>query len=264
MSLWWSLGEDPPASNASTPHSRIRRPLSSFFHSTSVIGSQTGSDTIQPSPKPISPNPTRLELPRLDMSHLSPGLPAFQRSPTSTRSIIDHISPRMSTRPLSSVTQRSPVSPLWETQEDLRRPSVARVIDYGGNVPLTQISPEPQRHSPCFTALGSRRRQENQRQGSRPSARSERRRRAQNQVQTQTCSGGYPRWKPKHCRGRVWFPAMESSAVRSKLLHTLVSGAILALVLLTCMWPNSFSPSIPLNLSCPPNPSPSFLPFSID
>ena len=235
MSVWWSLGEDATSnrSGTSSRRSRGRRPLSSFFNGTSTVGGRN-SGSAQAHTKRIDPNPPRLELPRLDMSHLSPGPSPSQRSPTSTRSVIDPtLSPEMSARPLSSVTQRSPVSPLEYEHEAPSRLTLAHVLDYGGNIPINHVPPETQRQLPRFHSISSNRRWPSQRnqQGARTSG--PRSTQSRNQTQPERRA----RWIPKHSRGKVWFPAMESSAVRTKFFHAIVSGSILALVLVTCTSP---------------------------
>ncbi|MCJ1326732.1 hypothetical protein MMC10_003397 [Thelotrema lepadinum] len=247
MSIWWSLGEGaPPASNSSdvsSRRSRGRRPLSGFFNGSSVVGSNIG-DRIQQSSKRIDPSPPQLELPRLDMSHLSPALSPSHRSPTSTRSVIDPaISPPMSTRPLSSVTHRSPVSPLEHEGSDApSRLTFAHVLDYGGNVPLNQLSPETPRALPRFPSSRSNRRwpsQRNQQHFHAPQ-----RRQPQPQAQPgRTRPQRRARWIPKHARGKTWFAAMESSAVRTKFFRTVVSGSILTITLVTFAVLSTATPS---------------------
>ena len=193
-------------SEISNPQERVHRHFSSFFSSTSAISSRSNS-TRQPSPKPSDDGPPRL--PRLNLSSISTRAPTL-RSPSSTRSIIDpSSSPLTSSSPMASTRRISAISfqenPLLI---EFTAPPQARVLDYGGNIP---VIPEPQ--VVRQPTRGNRARDHLQRRGRRP------------------------RWIPKHSRGKVWFPAMENSQVRTKVFHCIISGSLLSIILITCKWP---------------------------
>ena len=195
----------PPAPSASSVYSemsdprarRPHRPFSGFFNGVSVVGSQRNG-VHRSGSKPPS-NRTSRRFSPLRLSHLNLSLPAL-RSPSSTRSVIDpSTTPSTSGRGMSTVSFIS-VNPLTS-------PVRARVLDYGGNMPISM--------DPALQREMSR--------SSRPSPSDRQRRRRQG-----------PRWVPRHSKGKVWFSAMESSAVRTKVFHSIVSGAILAIVLIVC------------------------------
>lgn len=95
------------------PQQRSGNRFSALFHGTSVLTDRTG----RPSQQGRKPFRDGLEavLPRLDMSHLNTSAPSQQRSPASTRSLIDPSStPASSARPFSVATfDQSPrITPL--------------------------------------------------------------------------------------------------------------------------------------------------------
>lgn len=193
-------------SEVSDPRARrAHRPFSGFFNGRSVVGSQRSS-THRFGSKPPSNRSSRRFSP-LRLSQLNLSLPTA-RSPSSTRSMIDpSASLSTSARSMSAVS--------FTSASPLASPAQARVLDYGGNMPIS-MDPTLQRDMS---------------QASRPSL-SERQRRRPRRA---------PRWVPRHSKGQVWFPAMESSAVRTKVFHTIVSGAILGIVLIVCTFiPPSF------------------------
>lgn len=95
------------------PQQVPRNRFSAFFHGTSVLTDRTGRPS-QHGHKPFRGSPPSV-LPRLDMSHLDMSAAPSQRSPTSTRSLIDPSStPASSASPFSVASfDRSPgISPL--------------------------------------------------------------------------------------------------------------------------------------------------------
>ena len=89
----------------------------------------------------------------------------------------------------------------------LALPARAQVLDYGGNMPFTMLS---ETHS--ADALG------------RTTTSSGQRRRKRSE----------PRWVPKHSSGKVWFPALALPAARKKFFHTVITGTLLAIILIVC------------------------------
>ena len=199
-------------SEISDPRARAHRPFSSFFSGTSTIGTSTissrSNNTRRLSPKPSEDNHPRLpRVTQLSLSPMSVGPPTM-RSPSSTRSIIDpSSSPLTSTQRMSTITFREDPLVL-----DFTVPSPARVLDYGGN--LSIIAEPPVVRQTSGASRTSR-------------ARDHLRQRSQR---------SRPRWIPKHSRGKIWFPAMENAAVRTKLFHAIVSGILLVIILITCMF----------------------------
>ena len=187
-------------SEVSDPRLRVHRPFSSFFSGTSTVSSRSDS-TRQSVPKPSDDGPPRL--PRLNLSPMSTAAPTL-RSPSSTRSIIDPASsPITSARRISAISFRE--NPLLL---DFIAPPQARVLDYGGNMPVN-LEDRVQRNTSGASRTSRARDHLRQR-------------------------GRRPRWIPKRSRGKVWFPAMENTAVRTKVFHCIVSGSLLAMILITC------------------------------
>ena len=105
----------------------------------------------------------------------------------------------------------------------LALPARARVLDYGGNVPVPMgdaaVPPPLQPRQPSPFQPGQRDRSLSTRAtaGSKPRPKPR-----------------DPRWVPRHASGKVWFPALESPAARTKFFHACVSGTLLAITLIVC------------------------------
>lgn len=213
-------------SETSSPPTRTHRPFSSFFHGESVING-FGVVNQQERAQSHHKHTRTVDTSTPPMRGHSPGAHPALRSPTSTRSIIDpSASPANSVRQLSpAATSASAARSPFSFVDQLTH---ARVIDHGGNVPLSQVSPT-QRQAPFRFPSGRTQRSTGPRSQRQQSSRSDR-----------STNSNRPRWIPRHAPGKVWFPSLQSSAVRGKFLHVLVSGFILAVVLIICA-PTPFS-----------------------
>ncbi|MCJ1442946.1 MAG: hypothetical protein MMC23_003443 [Stictis urceolatum] len=236
-------------SQPSPPRSSAWQSFPNLFASSFAWPSRQPASAALSTPAPKSPttaitatSPVPLRLPPLGIG--GQALPdnessPISRSPTSVRSMIDPaISPVASNGgPLSPLTMISSVR-----SSPIQAP--ARVLDYGGNVPLgSTFSTSGRRFgSRHHVRHVSRRRQRSP--GPTSSGRSARAVASAESVRSyeersrdaMDANAGrrrrVPRWVPKHAKGKAWFPAMRYSAVRVKVFHAVVSGSLLMLILI--------------------------------
>ena len=175
---------------------RRHRPFSSFFNGTSTVNR---GQAPQPSNASVVSTP---RMPRPFMTHAN-GSTQSVLTPNSLLSMM--VGP--TAPPSSGSHTHSTASFNGGGLRGLALPARAHVLDYGGNVPVGTEPYMPRDPSPASKTTGSHRRKKRHHE---------------------------PRWVPRHSRGKVWFPALESMDARKKFFHACVSGTLLAIILIVC------------------------------
>ena len=177
--------------------SRRHRPFSGFFNGRSALSSRGYNAQLSNASNASTPSMPRFFMPHVDDESQSASSP---RSLLSMR-VGPTAPPSMGSRTHSMASFNG------GGIRGLALPARAQVLDYGGNVPFVPGAEAPREESQAIKTTSQRRRRRHH----------------------------GPRWTPKHAEGKIWFPSMASVEARKKLFHAVVSGTLLAIILIVCM-----------------------------